>query len=104
MEFNKDKNFFKLIEFGNIQYIFKYPIGEFENKFKKREKDIISILLKDNIKYIQICSSENIEYIILKNKQYKYNFVSYNDIYSFSHIFNKYHLIKTETEEKKKNK
>jgi len=104
MEFNNEKNFFELIEFGNIQYIFKYPIGEFRNRFKNKGKTIINILLKDNIKYIQICSSETIEYIIFKNEKHKYKFVSYNDIYTFRDEDYKYHLIKEETGEKIKNK
>ena len=97
MEFNKNENFFELIEFGNTQYIFKYPIDKFEIRFNNKEHKIIKVLLKDNIKFIQICSSDDNEYIIFKFKKYKYNFVSYNDVFTFSDNYYKYHLIKTET-------
>ena len=62
-----DKNIFKL---SNKKYLFKYPIGKFEINFKNKDKNILSILLKDNLNHIQIITYQNIEYIFIYELDY----------------------------------
>ena len=57
-----NKNIFKI---PNKKNLFKYPIGKFEINFKNKDKNILSILLKDNLNYIQIITYQNIEYIFI---------------------------------------
>ena len=58
-----EKNIFKL---SNKEYLFKYPIGEFEKKVKNKDKEVMDILIKDNLQYIIIIFAlENDEYILV---------------------------------------
>ena len=60
-----EKNIF---EISNKKYLFKYPIGEFEKKFKNNDEEIINILLKDNLNYIQIVTQKENEYLLIFEK------------------------------------
>ena len=57
-----DKNIFKI---SNKKYLFRYPIGNFEINFTNKDKNILSILLKDNLDHIQIITYQNLEYIFI---------------------------------------
>ena len=57
-----DQNIFKL---SNKKYLFKYQNGIFEICFKNKDKNILSILFKDNLNHIQIITHQNIEYILI---------------------------------------
>lgn len=59
---NPHQNIFKL---SNKNYIFRYAIGEFGNKFINKDLDILNILLKDNLNHIQIITQENNEFIFI---------------------------------------
>lgn len=67
--FFEEKNIFKLY---NKQYLFIYPIGEFEKKIKNGNKEIINILLKDNLFYIQIYNKYKKEYIFIFEESNKF--------------------------------
>ena len=62
----KKENIFKL---SNINYLFKYPVGEFIKKFKEKNTDIINILLKDNLNKIIIITKNYIEFINIFESQ-----------------------------------
>ena len=62
------KHIFKL---PNQNYLFKYKVGEFENKFKNNEQDIINILLNRNLNRIIIINQNMTEYILVY-ESYKY--------------------------------
>ena len=57
-----ERNIFKL---SNKKYLFKFPIGQFKINFKNKDKDIFSILLKENLNHIQIITHQNIEYVFI---------------------------------------
>ncbi len=57
-----EKNFF-VIE--NKKYLFKYPVGEFENEFKNENPIILTILQKENLNYIEIITKDNIQFIYI---------------------------------------
>ena len=57
-----------IFEISNKKYLFKYPIGEFEKKFKNNDEEIINILLKDNLNYIQIVTQKENEYLLIFEK------------------------------------
>ena len=56
------KNLFIL---PNIKYLFKYDIGEFNNYFQNNDRELIQILLKNEINRINIVTQKNIQYILL---------------------------------------
>jgi len=62
----KKENIFKL---SNINYLFKYPVGEFIKKLKEKNTDIINILLKDNLNKIIIITKNYIEFINIFESQ-----------------------------------
>ena len=62
-----EENIFKI---SNKEYLFKYPIGEFEKKFKNSDVNIINILLKDILNYIQIVTQKESEYIFIIEKSF----------------------------------
>ena len=71
-----EHNFFKL---SNKEYLFKYN-DELENKIKNKDKDIMEILLKENINSIKsIITKGNKEYILLFSSPKKYNVDLSND-------------------------
>lgn len=57
---NPEKSFFNKL---NKKFLFKYPVGEFENKFKNKDPNILSVLLKDNLNHINIITKDNTEFI-----------------------------------------
>ena len=59
-----------IFEISNKKYLFKYPIGEFEKKFKNNDVNIINILLKDNLNYIQIVTEKENEYLLIFEKTF----------------------------------
>ena len=59
-----------IFEISNKKYWFKYPIGEFEKKFKNNDVNIINILLKDNLNYIQIVTEKENEYLLIFEKTF----------------------------------
>ena len=64
---NPDKNIFKL---SDKEYLFKYPVGEFEIIFKNRDMNILSILSNANLNHIKIITKKNCEYIFLSELSY----------------------------------
>ena len=56
---------FNIIKLGSRSYLFKYNIGEFEMKFRQQEKDIINILLKDNLNRIVVIYQNMNEFILI---------------------------------------
>jgi len=56
------KNLFIL---PNIKYLFKYDIGEFNNYFQNNDRELIQILLKNELNRINIVTQKNIQYILL---------------------------------------
>ena len=62
---NPEQNLF---EKKNKKYLFRYPVGEFEQKFKNKEPNIISVLLNENLNHINIIIKDNIEYIHIYQK------------------------------------
>ena len=56
------KNIFKL---SNKKYIPKHPLNEFEKLIVDKNKNIVDILLKDNLNHIQIVNQNGIEYIFV---------------------------------------
>ena len=64
--FSKFENLFEL---SNTNYLFKYPLDEFKKQFDKREKNIINILLKDNLEKIIIIQKEPYEFINIFESQ-----------------------------------
>ena len=57
-----NQNIFKL---SNKEYLLRYPAVEFEILFKNKDKNIISILSKNNLNHIQIITQNKIEYIYI---------------------------------------
>lgn len=68
---NKEQNIFKI---SNKEYIFKYPINEFEKKFKNKDINIINILLNDKLNHIKVITKNNYEYVLL----YQLSFMELN--------------------------
>jgi len=64
---NSDQHIFKL---SDKEYLFKYPVGEFEINFKNKEINIIEILSKENLNHIKIITKKNFEYIFICNLSY----------------------------------
>jgi hypothetical protein len=62
---------FNIIKLGRYKYLFKYNIGEFEVKFRQNEKDIINILLENNLNRI-IIIYQNMNEFILVYESYKH--------------------------------
>ena len=50
------KNIFKL---SNKEYLLKFPLNEFEKLIMNKNKDILNILLKDNLNHIQIVTQKD---------------------------------------------
>ena len=76
----KEKNIFKI---SNKKFVFKYPIGEFENKIRNKNSKIINILLKDNLNHIQIYNQGKNECIFIydsnepkESNPHRLNFIS----------------------------
>ena len=61
-----NENVFKL---SDTNYLFKFPVGEFEKNFRKRKININNILLKDNLEKIIIIKKNNFEFINLFKPQ-----------------------------------
>ena len=59
---NPDQHFFKL---SDKEYLFKYPIGEFEINFNNRDINILAILSNANLNHIKIITKKNFEYIYI---------------------------------------
>lgn len=64
---NPDQNIFKL---SDKEYLFKYPVGEFEIIFKNRDMNILSILSNANLNHIKIITKKDCEYIFLSELSY----------------------------------
>ena len=77
MIFN-EQNIFKL---SNKEYLLRYPIGKFEVLFKNKDKNIISILSKNNLNHIQIIVQNKVEYIYISEIP---NYIYANDKFTFS--------------------
>ena len=84
-----EQNIFKL---SDKKYLFKYPIGIFEDDFNRKNRNILIVLLKNNLNHIQIINYLNMEYIYiyeLNNCRYhkteiKSGFSSYSIKFEFS--------------------
>ena len=61
-----DSNIFKIT---NKNYLFKFPIGEFEKKLYNEDKNIIDILLKDYLDNIFIFKQGNFDIIYIYNEE-----------------------------------
>ena len=77
MIFN-EQNIFKL---SNKEYLLRYPIGKFEVLFRNKDKNIISILSKNNLNHIQIIVQNKVEYIYISEIP---NYIYANDKFTFS--------------------
>ena len=64
---NPNHNIFKL---SDKEYLFKYPVGEFEIIFKNRDMNILSILSNANLNHIKIITKKGCEYIFLSELSY----------------------------------
>jgi len=76
MLFN-NQNVFKL---SNKEYLLRYPAFEFEKLFKNKDKNIISILSKNNLNHIQIITQNKIEYIYISEIPH---YIYANDKFTF---------------------
>ena len=47
------------------EYLFKYPIGDFEKEFKNKNYNILAVLQKENLNYIKIITKDNFEFIYI---------------------------------------
>ena len=74
---HNEQNIFKI---SDEKYLLKFPIGEFENLFDKKDIKIINIILKENLNHIQIITLRQIEYIFI----YEIN-ICRDHITDFSH-------------------
>ena len=63
-----EKNYFKFLD---EEHIFKYTLGKFGKKFKKKDFNILKILLNKNFKYIQFFKFNNYEYYIFSKDDQK---------------------------------
>ena len=61
-----DNTHFLTISDGN--YLIRYPVGEFEEKFLEKDENIIKILKKKDLYYISIITQGKIEHIFLSIK------------------------------------
>ena len=75
--FNK-QNIFKL---SNKKYLLRYPLGEFEELYKNKDKNIINILSKNNLNHIQMITQNKIEYIYISEIPH---YIYANNKFSFS--------------------
>lgn len=64
-------SFHTIFRIANQTYLFRYKIGEFEKYFRKKNQDIIDILLKANLNRIIVIKQNMIEYILVY-ESYKY--------------------------------
>ena len=60
-----------ICEISNKEYLFRFPVGKFENLFKNKDEKILEILLKDNLNYIQIFNQGETEYIYIQERHLK---------------------------------
>ena len=58
---NPGQNLF--IKNANKKYLFRYSVGEFEEKLKNKEPNIISVLLNEDLNAIRIITKDNTEFI-----------------------------------------
>ena len=56
---------YNILKLGNTSYLFRYHIGDFEVNFRNNDKDIISILLKENLNRIIVIGQNMKEYILV---------------------------------------
>lgn len=77
----------KIFKLSNKKYLFKNVVGEFEINFNRKERNILNILLKDNLNHIQIITYQKMEYVyIYKLDVCKYHiteFKSNSSLYSY---------------------
>jgi hypothetical protein len=64
-----------IYQLSKWEYIFVNPVNEFEKKFKSKNKDLINILLIEDLNKIQIFKQDNNEiiYIFKKNESSRVN-------------------------------
>ena len=67
---NDYKNIFKL---SNRKYLLKYPFNEFQIRFNKSDKNLIDILLNDNLNKIIIIKKNSILFILIYRLNYDIN-------------------------------
>ena len=60
-----------IFKFSNGNYLLKYPINDFETRFKNKENNIVQILLNYYLDKIIIIEKDNFEYIFLFQSDYK---------------------------------
>jgi len=79
----KYKTIYKLSKW---EYILVNPVNEFEKKFKNKDKDLINILLIEDLNTIQIFNQENNEfiYIFRKNENSRVNHVEISENHNLS--------------------
>ena len=65
------ENIFKL---SNKKYLLKYPFDEFQTRFNNREKNLIDILLNDNLNKIIIIKKNSIIFILIYEINYDSNY------------------------------
>lgn len=64
----KSKHLFKL---SDNKYLLKYEVGKFNEHFENNDKELINIILKENLNRISIVVQGNIQYILLD--EYSFN-------------------------------
>lgn len=71
-----DQRIFKL---SNKKYLFKNPVGDFNINFNRNDRNILNILLKDNLNHIQIITYKNMEYVYIYTLDFcKYHTTEFN--------------------------
>ena len=63
------------------KYLLRYPAGEFEVLYGNKDKNIISILSKNNLNHIQMINQNKIEYIYISEIPH---YIYANDKFTFS--------------------
>ena len=58
---NPEQNLF--VKYTKKKYLFRYSVGEFQEKFKNKEPNIISVLLNGDLNAIRIITKDNTEFI-----------------------------------------
>jgi len=58
-------NYYTIFHLSNNNYILKYQLGSFNFDFKSKNKELMNILLKNNINTINIINQGEIQYILL---------------------------------------
>ena len=76
-------NYKTIYKFSKWEYLFVNPVNEFEKKIKNEDKDLIDILLIEDLDSIQINKQDNNEFIYIYKKIKSKKLKNYLDSFSF---------------------